>query len=144
MFAFTLLWYLRVNFLQYVNPSIIVCFPNSSVGLHPDAHFCVHKIYKIINNGVFWKIKQISSPQTLLFSMIIWWETVRSSVFGVRLFAAIHLFISSHNEIKDFCSMDKKTGRRYVRCLPVSTINIQFYREKARKKRWNTYRVPPF
>ena len=29
------------------------------------------------------------------------------------LFAAIHLFISSHDEIKDFCSMDKKTGRRY-------------------------------
>ena len=27
--------------------------------------------------------------------------------------AAIHLFISSHYEIKDFCSMDKKTGRRY-------------------------------
>ena len=30
------------------------------------------------------------------------------------LFAAIHLFISSHDEIEDFCSMDKKTGRRYV------------------------------
>ncbi len=29
------------------------------------------------------------------------------------LFAVIHLFISSHDEIKDFCSMDKKTGRRY-------------------------------
>ena len=29
-------------------------------------------------------------------------------------FAAIRLFISSHNEIIDFCSMDKKTGRRYV------------------------------
>ena len=29
--------------------------------------------------------------------------------------------------------MDKKTGRRYVRCLPYSTINIQFYREKIRK-----------
>ena len=27
--------------------------------------------------------------------------------------AAIRLFISSHDEIEDFCSMDKKTGRRY-------------------------------
>ncbi|PVY94390.1 hypothetical protein C7381_10596 [Ezakiella coagulans] len=27
--------------------------------------------------------------------------------------AAIHLFLSSLGEIKDFCSMDKKTGRRY-------------------------------
>ena len=36
-------------------------------------------------------------------------------------FAAIHLFISSHDEIKDFCSMDKKTGRRYVRCMYVYT-----------------------
>ncbi len=34
--------------------------------------------------------------------------------------AAIHLFISSHDEIKDFCSMDKKTGRRYV-------LRVQFY-----------------
>ena len=33
------------------------------------------------------------------------------------LFAAIHLFISSHDEIKDFCSMDKKTGRRYGQLL---------------------------
>ena len=34
-----------------------------------------------------------------------------------KTFAAIHLFISSHKEIKDFCSMDKKTGRRYGRRL---------------------------
>ena len=26
----------------------------------------------------------------------------------VKLFAVIHLFLSSHDEIKDFCSMDKK------------------------------------
>ena len=29
--------------------------------------------------------------------------------------------------------MDKKTGRRYGRRIPVSTINIQFYRKKIRK-----------
>ena len=38
-----------------------------------------------------------------------------------HLFAAIHLFISSHDEIKDFCSMDKKTGRRYVRRVNIYT-----------------------
>ena len=40
------------------------------------------------------------------------------------LLAAIHLFISSHDEIKDFCSMDKKTGRRYVRRVCLATIII--------------------
>ena len=40
------------------------------------------------------------------------------------LLAAIHLFISSHDEIKDFCSMDKKTGRRYVRRVRLATIII--------------------
>ena len=38
-----------------------------------------------------------------------------------HIFAAIQLFISSHDEIKDFCSMDKKTGRRYVRRMHVYT-----------------------
>ena len=38
-----------------------------------------------------------------------------------HLLAAIHLFISSHDEIKDFCSMDKKTGRRYVRRVHIYT-----------------------
>ena len=89
--------------------------PNSSVGLHPDAHFCVHKIYKIINNGVLWKIKHIYSPQSPLFARNFRWETLRWDILGVRLFAAIHLFISSHNEIEDFCSMDKKIGQRYGR-----------------------------
>ena len=41
---------------------------------------------------------------------------------SLSLLAAIHLFISSHDEIKDFCSMDKKTGRRYVLRFPFSTI----------------------
>ena len=35
--------------------------------------------------------------------------------------AAIHLFISSHDEIKDLCSMDKKTGRRYLRRVRIVT-----------------------
>ena len=38
------------------------------------------------------------------------------------LLAAIHLFISSHDEIEGFCSMDKKTGRRYVRRVRIVTI----------------------
>ena len=38
------------------------------------------------------------------------------------LLAAIHFFISFHDEITDFCSMDKKTGRRYVLRFPFSTI----------------------
>ena len=37
------------------------------------------------------------------------------------LLAAIHLFISSRDEIKDFCSMDKKTGRRYLRRIRIYT-----------------------
>ncbi len=142
MFAFTLLRYLRVNFLQYINPSIIVCFPNSSVGLHPDAHFCVREICVYTNNADYIKYRIKKSEQFLSSSINVCLS--KYSPTRSPFFAAIHLFISSHNEIKDFCSMDKKTGRRYVRCLPVSTINIQFYRKIARKKRWNTYRVPPF
>ena len=44
------------------------------------------------------------------------------------ILVAIHLFILSHDEIKDFCSMDKKTGRRYVLCIRISTkiIKITF------------------
>ena len=38
-----------------------------------------------------------------------------------HIFAAIQLFISSHDEIKDFCSMDKKTGRRYLRRVRIYT-----------------------
>ena len=41
------------------------------------------------------------------------------------LLAAIHIFISSHDEITDFCSMDKKTGRRYLRSLQYHTIYNQ-------------------
>ena len=47
------------------------------------------------------------------------------------LLAAIHLFISSHNEIKDFCSMDKKTGRRYVRRVEFYTIHKRTKKEPA-------------
>ena len=38
--------------------------------------------------------------------------------------AAIRLFISSHDEIEDFCSMDKKTGRRYVPGIRIHTYII--------------------
>ena len=37
--------------------------------------------------------------------------------------AAIHLFISSRDEIEDFCSMDKKTGRRYALCFQHHTLS---------------------
>ena len=40
------------------------------------------------------------------------------------LLAAIHLFISSHDEIGDFCSMDKKTGRRYLQRIWIYTIPL--------------------
>ena len=44
------------------------------------------------------------------------------------ILAAIHLFISSHDEIKDFCSMDKKTGRRYLRRVRIYTsIHLQTF-----------------
>ena len=65
----------------------------------PAAIYAVHKIYNPTNNAVSIKYLHHSS----------------------HLLAAIHLFISSHNEIKDFCSMDKKTGRRYVWRMHVYT-----------------------
>ena len=37
-------------------------------------------------------------------------------------FAAIRLFISSHDEIADFCSMYKKTGRRYGKRVYIHTF----------------------
>ena len=48
--------------------------------------------------------------------------------YPFSLLAAIHLFISSHDEIKDFCSMDKKTGRRYLRRVRIYTsIHLQTF-----------------
>ena len=62
-------------------------FPERNGGLYPAAHFCARKICISTNNVVF--IKYIyQNPYTPN--------------------AAIRLFISSHYEIEDFCSMDKK------------------------------------
>ena len=51
------------------------------------------------------------------------------------LFAAIHLFISSHDEIEDFCSMDKKTGRRYVLRTKIIHHHKFIAKRTANKKR---------
>ena len=42
------------------------------------------------------------------------------------LLAAIHLFISSHDEIKDFYLTRKKTGRRYVRRKKIIHANMLY------------------
>ena len=96
----------------------------------PAAIYVVRTIYNPTNNVV--PIKYVNKIPNHIYNPPIN-VCLQNLFYQFSLLAAIHLFISSHNEIKDFCSMDKKTGRRYVRCLPVSTINIQFYREKARK-----------
>ena len=76
---------------------------------HPYQQRCANKIYN----------------QTLIpYLQPICFQNI-SHTFS--LLAAIHLFISSRDEIKDFCSMDKKTGRRYVLRLPFYTINHRKY-----------------
>ncbi len=133
MFAFTLLRYLRVNFLQYINPSIIVCFPNSSVGLHPDAHFCVREICVYTNNADYIKYRIKKSEQFLSSSINVClskYSPTRSPFFcGDTPFCAFGY------EIIDFYLTRKKTGRRYV--LRTKNHTASVYREKARKKRWN-------
>ena len=110
MFAFTLLWYLRVNFLQYINPSIIVCFPNSSVGLHPEAHFCVYVICIYTNNADYIKYRTKKYEQFLNPYIIVCFPEYFLSIFVI---GGDTPFCAFGYEIIDFYLTRKKTGRRY-------------------------------
>ena len=110
-----------------------VRFTERNGGLHPAAHFCVKEICIFTNNVVSIKYRNDSIitiykfiHHYVLTQYFFHTATTFPPIFALSikylpktspLFAAIHLFISSHDEIKDFCSMDKKTGRRYVLCL---------------------------
>ena len=98
--------YLYINYHFHIHKNILLLqlcmhvFASVTAGtVCPAAIYVVQTIYIPTNNVVPIKYLHHSS----------------------RLLAAIHLFISSHDEIKDFCSMDKKTGRRYVRRVRVYT-----------------------
>ena len=93
----------------------------------PPAIYQTYTIWNITNNAEL--VKYSNKNPKPIFAMRVF----KNLLHSFSLLAAIHLFISSHDEIKDFCSMDKKTGRRYGRRIPVSTINIQFYRKIDRK-----------
>ena len=58
---------------------------------------------------------QIRNPKFIIIYKFIHHYVFSKHLRSFSILAAIHLFISSHNEIEDFCSMDKKTGRRYGR-----------------------------
>ena len=68
MFAFSLKYLYRTNYLQFTTLPIIMCFPNSSVGLHPDAHFCVRIKCIITNNGMRIKYKNPNQFSQCVFS----------------------------------------------------------------------------
>ena len=105
MFLFTLLYLRRIKSMQFINPPIILRLPERNCVLHCAAHFCVYGIYIITNNGVYVKYRNKNPNKFLHQSSFCVFKNLFNSF---PLLAAIHLFISSHNEIKDFCSMDKK------------------------------------
>ena len=67
--------------------------------------------------------KQFTSPSTTLCLYNISPKTS-------SLLAAIHLFISSHDEIKDFCSMDKKNWSPLRTACTYLYINHHFHIHK--------------
>ena len=85
----------------------------------PPAQFCVRGICIITNIADFIQYL-LQTPQTI-FHLTYHCAFIKISP-QFSLLAAIHLFISYHDEIEDFCSMDKKTGRRYVRLVRLATI----------------------
>ncbi len=70
MFAISLKYLYRTNYLHFTTLPIIMCFPNSSVGLHPDAHFCVRIKCIITNNGMRIKYKNPNQFSQCVFSKI--------------------------------------------------------------------------
>ena len=99
------------SFLYHLQPHLrYVCPPKRNGGLYPAAYFCVYGICIITNNAEPIKYRNKNPNKFLHQSSFCVFKNLSNSF---PLLAAIHLFISSHNEIKDFCSMDKKTGRRY-------------------------------
>ncbi len=55
IFIFTLLYLRRVKPLQYINPPIIVCFPERNGAFHCAAIYVPYAIYKSTNNGEYIK-----------------------------------------------------------------------------------------
>ena len=55
IFIFTLLYLRRVKPLQYINPPIIVCFPERNGAFHCAAIYVVFAIYIPTNNGEYIK-----------------------------------------------------------------------------------------
>ena len=98
-------------------------FPKCNGALHCAAHFCVSGICIITNNVVFIKYRNKNLLSFIKSNINVRFQNF---FYTSSILAAIHLFISSHDEIKDFCSMDKKTGRRYVRRIRISTKIIKF------------------
>ena len=104
MFLFTLLYLRRIKSMQYINPPIIVRLPERNGALHCAAHFCVYGICIITNNAEPIKYRNKNPNKFLHQSSFCVFKNLFNSF---PLLAAIHLFISSHYEIIDFCSMEK-------------------------------------
>ena len=111
--------YIPHHSFYYLQPHLrSVRSPKRNGALHCAAHFCVFGICIITNNAEPIKYRNKNPNKFLHQSSFCVFKNLFNSF---PLLAAIHLFISSHNEIKDFCSMDKKTGRRYVRRVHIYT-----------------------
>ncbi len=92
----------------YNNIQPTVCLPERNGGSHPAAQFCVHIICINTNNVV--PIKYVNKIPNHIYNPPIN-VCLQNLFYPFSLLAAIHLFISSHNEIEDFCSMDKLMRR---------------------------------
>ena len=80
--------------------------------VNPAAIYHASEIYNLTNNVVFIKYRTKNLLSFIKSHINVCFQNL---FYPSSILAAIHLFISSHNEIEDFCSMGKKTGRRYGR-----------------------------
>ena len=81
--------------------------------VNPAAIYVIRTIYNPTNNVV--PIKYVNKISNHIYNTHIN-VCLQNLSYTFSLLAAIHLFISSHNEIEDFCSMDKLM-RRDVKAL---------------------------
>ena len=89
----------------------------------PPTIFVAYTLYTPTNNAVFIKYRTKNLLSFIKSHINVCFQNL---FYPFSILAAIHLFISSHDEIEDFCSMDKKTGRRYGKRIRISTKIITF------------------
>ena len=98
-----------LTFVVITTYTKLCVFQNVTAGsVNPAAIYVVSTIYNPTNNVV--PIKYVNKISNHIYNPPIN-VCLQNLFYPFSLLAAIHLFISSYNEIEDFCSMDKLMQR---------------------------------